>query len=228
MPRDADQIKELGLNQLSDLELQQAVAAFSGFEALFGDQWVDKFFGPSKSKRLVLFLCRLWEAWGSVSGLERSAEIAGRRRHDPTALGVMPEVLTISGLRGAGAQVSLFPEVNGRVPDTQFQCGEETVYVEVSRRSLTESMEVSQTALQRLSQAAAGAVPGRHGKVGISREISYEEMDAVITWLAERMDVEVTLGDLAVFHTSDLATGGGDPNDASTKFVPEPRMFSTI
>jgi hypothetical protein len=52
MVYEIDEIKTLGLDQLSEQELDSAAESLNGFEALFGKEWVDQFFRGGQAMKL--------------------------------------------------------------------------------------------------------------------------------------------------------------------------------
>jgi len=206
----------------------QAHYALNGFSELFGKRWIERYFGSAKSPLFVLFLTTLWQCWEKVSPLPKSNQIERRWSSGVNDAGAVQEVLVCSHLLEAEATVELFPSSNSHVPDARFRFNTDGwTYVEVSHRSLSESRKWTQKVLLELAEGAAGAIQGRHGNVGVNRQISVDELAAIMTWLQNVDDREQRFDDYAIFHTTDLNTGAGDPMDSSVKFVPDPKMFST-
>jgi hypothetical protein len=99
--------------------------------------------------------------------------------------------------------------------------------LEVSKRGVSEILAWTLKCLQELATAVASVVPGKHGKVGLSRNPDKAEMESVVQWLTGINAENGRFQDLAVFHSDSIDTGGGDPNDEAVSFTPQPRMFST-
>jgi hypothetical protein len=228
MVYEIDEIKKLGLDQLSKQELDTATDSLNGFAAQFGREWVDGFFGATQSRLLVLALNDLWLRWNKIRELPGAEDILVRWTRGPNEAGVTSELYVLAGLLDSNFEVELFPNCGTRVPDARFRQSEsDWVYLEVSKRGISEILAWTLKCLQELAMAAASVVPGKHGKVGLSRNPDKAEVESVVRWLTEINSENGRFKDLAVFHSDSIETGGGDPNDEAVSFTPQPRMFST-
>jgi hypothetical protein len=228
MVYEIDEIKKLGLDQLSKQELDSAADSLNGFAALFGREWVDRFFGASQSRLLVLALNNLWLQWIKIRELPGAEDILVRWKSGPNEAGVRSELHVLAGLRDHNFEIELFPNCGGRVPDARFRQSEsDWIYLEVSKRGISEILAWTLKCLKELATAAASVVPGKHGKVGLSRNPDMAVMESIVQWLTGINADNRRFQDLAVFHSDSIETGGGDPNDESVLFTPQPRLFST-
>ena len=223
------ELRQLGLDQLTPFELARARLAFHGFEYLLGRNWLDAICQGTASRSLVLYICCLWETWSLVASLNRSDQLPPRWKAVSSREAVSTEVLTIGRLITAGRQVELFPTIESRTPDARFTDENgEWIYVEVSRRGESESLQHSRRVLQATARAAMRLAPKRHGKIGLRRAISENEVRQLLDWLTSLTVNEdvYSFGDMAVCHATDLQSAVDD-HDPSVLCVPEPRYFIT-
>lgn len=224
------EIQARALGQLTPEQLNAARAAVHGFETLFGRRWVDAHFGPAMSLGRVLSLVDIWNDWSVVAPLQGSGNLADRWRSGISAAGVHAEVAVMARLSRAGATVELEPKIGGRVPDCRFQLetGNRWVYVEVSRRAISEIRERAQHVLTRCAPAVAQAAPGMHGKLAVLRMpvTGGSELDALVDWLRPGLPDGTRFRDLAVFYT-DAHACAVDDADRMSQQVPPPRMTCT-
>lgn len=228
MVYEIDEIKKLGLDQLSEQELDSATESLNGFEALFGKEWVDQVFRGGQSRCYVLALNELWLQWNKIRMLSGAENILIRWKSGPYEAGVSSELYVLAKLLDRNFEVELFPNCEGKIPDARFRQQEaDWVYLEVSKRGISEILAWTLKCLQKLATAAANVVPGKHGKIGLSRNPNEHEMKIIVRWLAEIRAEKARFEDLAVFHSDSIEIGGGDPNDESVLFAAQPRLFST-
>ena len=104
-------IRDLGLNQLTDAQVQDGLEALNGFAGLFGRKWIDDIFGASQSPRVVLFIVHAWQQWKRVAALPGSASLRKRWKEGFQEQGVLSEILVIGKLLGAIDKIELAPKV---------------------------------------------------------------------------------------------------------------------
>jgi len=225
MPYTTSEIRQLGLNQLSDIQLDQALEAFNGFCQDFGRPWVEGYFKGAMSPYLVRAIVNLWQDWSSVKGLPCSEQLTQRWQAGIREGGVQTEVQVVAALMRQGARVELFPVAGSRVPDFRYQVSDAWVYAEVSKREFSQAAGSCQLLLTKVAAAAAKAVPGRNGKVVVLRELTQNDLDRLINWLDAlggegRHDFE----DIAVFDMDTLESGI-DREDGIFQLVGNPKQF---
>jgi len=227
MPYTRSELKELGLNQLSETQLDRALEAFNGLCQDFGRPWLEAYYKGALSPHLVMAIVNLWEDWSLVNRLPGWEQLAKRWQSGIDEQGVKTEVRVVAALLSKGARVELFPPAGNRVPDFRYQVSDAWIYAEVSKRELSKAVESGRLMLNQVADAAAEAVPGRHGKVGVLRELTQDDLNRFIGWLRalgaeERRDFE----DIAVFDTDTLESGT-NREDIVFQLVGSPKLFST-
>lgn len=224
----SEEIQELGINQLNSDEILNAKIAFDGFEKTFGRRWVESFFNGMRSHIYVRYLIQIWNSYQSIKNLPKIEKILERWELGIMKGGVIPEILIFSSIKNNGATLELFPEINNKVPDARFKTTDnDWVYLEVSKRNLSESLKWTHKVLNDLSNAASMVVPGRHGKIGVRRIITKDELNELVDWVSTLNDEQAEYKDLAIFHTTSIETGAGDTFDVSNNYVKGPKLFST-
>jgi len=220
-----DEIRKFGLDQLNSQEINQALEAFNGFAALFSKSWVEAYF-QGYSPMFVRAFVIIWNNYCSIRHLPGVDKLVERWRAGIHEDGVMGEVRVFSCLVRGGAQVELFPSIGGRLPDCRLSAAEKNpwVYMEVSQRGLSKVRQFGQQVLGRASDAAAQAVPGKHGKVGILRMPTPDEADRLIQWLLNGPSEGEAFENLAEFYTGAVENAIGE-NDVIELRVAKPRMF---
>ncbi len=228
MPFTIEEIQHTGLGQLSQQELKSAIEAFNGFEQLFEKTWVDNYFKGMQSRYFVLDLIQAWNDWKQISDLPKANEIIPRWKSGLYEHGVKSELRILAYLRKSKLDIELFPPVNNRLADARIKLPtKKWTYVEISRRHFSKTHIQAQFILTELSAAAAKVKVGRHGKIGIKREITKNQVAEIKKWLENLQAEPAYFKDIAVFHTTGIETGGADPGDLSTLFVKTPRRFGT-
>ena len=196
-------IDALSLQQLSEAESDQALQAFNGFAALFGKDWLTAPFQGAKFPDLVREIAATWDSWQLVAPLTNSDQIVTRWRGFWEE-GVRTELSTIARLLRAGADVELFPKVEGRVPDCSATIVNEGVLFEISQRGISKIRKRSEHVLNLVATAAANAAPDKHAKVGILKQIDDNELEQLLLWLMSNPKDGERLTDIAVLNTSSL------------------------
>ncbi len=221
------ELEELGLRQLSAAELDQALEAFNGFCQDFGRPWLEGYTKRALSPHLVLAVVTLWEDWSLLKGLPGWGQLAQRWRAGVEEQGVKTEVRVVAALLRERARVELFPHAANSVQDFRYRVSDAWVYAEVSKRDVSEVVRSGELMLSQVADAAAEAVPGRHGKVAVLRELTEQEVNRLLGWLRSlgaegRKDFQ----DIAAFDTDTLESGIGR-HDALFDRVGIPKLFST-
>jgi len=213
-----EEIRDLSLDQLTDDQLMDAEESLNGFASLFGKNWVLKYFGSAKATVFVLRLTSAWQDWKLVNNLEGAADLAAKWKAGFTEHGVLLEVQVAAALIRVNAEVQLFPSVGFRFADFRFRMPTIHVgwiYVEVSKRGMSEVMENAQHLLQKVANAAVSAMPKRHGKVALLRFLSEDETSELITWIGTLPDDgdRTRFKDYAYFVADPIETpADGEPN----------------
>jgi hypothetical protein len=222
------EIDELALGQLSAEEVARAVAAFNGFEQLFGAEWIANFFKGSRAPSFVSYVRSLWEDWVVVLPMPQSDNLSRRWAAGIGKAGVEAEVKVFAYLQREGVEVELFPNIeSGRVPDCRFRLNETSIYVEASQRGVSEIRRRGEDALTRLAESAARAFPGYHGKLAVLHIPTTEEVERIMSWLGTLISPgESQLEDLAIFYKDWFESPTSD-EDRIAQIVPKPRLFTT-
>lgn len=225
-----EEIAGLAVGQLSEPELDQAVEAFEGFAGLFGRAWIESFFRAVQSPAFVSYLSSLWRDWLVVRTLPRASELTGRWAQGIGTAGVEAEVHVIAHLVRESTAVELFPEITtGRVPECRFRVDGEWVYVEVSRRAISEVRQRCERVLASVALAAAYAVSGAHGKVALLREPGTDELQRIINWLRTIHTPEgSTLDDLAFFYADSFESPTSADDVIAQKITGPPEFLTHI
>lgn len=223
-----DEISELAINQLSETELNHALEAFNGFAALFNKDWVAGYFQGARSPAFVRAILAMWDDWAIIRNLPRAERLVERWRAGINEEGVQTEVRVFSRLLRGGGLVELFPEVGVRIPDCRFRPNHnhDWVYLEASQRGLSNVRQHGHVVLMKISEAAANAVSGMHGKVAILGTPAQDDVEKIIAWLASGPASGDKFQDVAEFYLDELKSPVG-PNDILKQRISEPRMFST-
>jgi len=224
-------LNKFNIDQLSAERMQKALEAFNGFEQLFGREWVDNLFNGVQSPIYVQYVIELWELWANIKVLTKSDQILKRWRSGISASGVVAELRVLGGLNKPNNNLELFPDVGGGEADAAITIeGEGRVIVEISSRGLSEVLKKANKTLNKLAVGVSGLSEGKHGKVGINRLITDDEIDTLLESIQSNTidgPSSILIKDYGILHTSELSSGGADENDESYTFVPPPRMFAT-
>jgi hypothetical protein len=218
------EIEELGIEQLSQVQIEEAFEAFNGFAEIFGRAWIEAYFGSSNSPLLVSNIVSLWEDWSAVKELEGASKLLDRWKQGVYEQGVSAELRVVAHFSRVGVEVELFPQVGSRVCDFRFRLADDWVYAEVSRRGVSEVLRRRSDILEKVAQASANAVDGMHGKTAILRDLDEEEVEHLLSWLStSRSQGRATRDDLAVFIADSIDSGTNDID----QLVSEPRLYCT-
>jgi hypothetical protein len=221
------EISQLALDQLSPQQLDRCSEAFNGFADDFGKGWIEKFFRGSRAPAFVLYLLWLWDHWNIVRGLPGADELKHRWQTGVKDHGVLAEVRVISEIIQKGGAVELAPPIGTTVPDFRFRADSTWVYCEVSGRRISEPQKRTDAILSKAATVAADAVPGRHGKLSILKEVTDQELAAILSSVPRtETPSQVAVTDFARFYTDDLVSAVSDVDLIAT-VVPVPRQFAT-
>lgn len=221
------EISKLALEQLTPQQLDRCSEAFNGFADDFGRAWIERFFQGSLALPFVLYLLWLWDHWCNVRGLPGADQLKHRWQAGVKDQGVLAEVQVISEIIDKGGTVELAPKIGATVPDFRFKVASTWIYCEVSGRTISEVQKRTDAILSRAATVAAQAVPGRHGKLSILKEVTEHELVTILSSMP-RNDTpnQVAVTDFARFYCDDLASAVSDVDIIATA-VPLPRQFST-
>lgn len=220
-------ISQHALGKLSPQQLERCSTAFNGLAEDFGKSWIENFFQGGQSLPFVLYLSWLWDHWCVVRGLPGSEELKQRWQTGIKNHGVLEEVRVISEIIQKGGIVELAPKIGATVPDFRFRVASTWVYCEVSGRRISEVQKRTDAILSKVANVAAEAIPGRHGKLSILKEVTDKELAAIL-FSMPRTDtpIQVAVTDCAHFYSDDLASAVSDVDPVAV-VVPVPRLFST-
>ena len=189
------------------------------------------YFRSAKATLFVLRLTSAWQDWRLVRGLKGAEEISKKWRPEFTEHGILLEVQVAAALIRMQAEVELFPSVGVRVPDLRFRlCSiyPEWIYVEASKRGVSEVMETAQRILRKVSEAVRAAMPRRHGKVALLRFLNDEELAELTAWFGTvgEPSERTRLKDYAFFVADPIET----PCDSAPNIFDEiapPKFYCT-
>jgi hypothetical protein len=164
-----DEINHMGLDQLSAVELDAATEAYNGFEQLFDRGWVLAPFQGMRSPRFVRMIVNLWQDWLLLRALPNIDRLVQCWRQGINEAGVLTEVAVGARLIRGGARLDLYPLCAGRVPDFRVIAPpeEQVLYLEISKRSISEIKRRSLDVLRHVAETAGLARPGLHCKVAL-------------------------------------------------------------
>lgn len=219
------EVAALGIDQLSPAELDAALEAFNGFAALFSKEWVLKVFRGAQSPIFVRAIVGMWKDWLELAKKPNADQILTRWRQGFFEAGIQAEIVVMARLARAGAQVELFVKTGNRVPDCKATIKNESIFLEISQRGISEIRKRANKILHEFANAAAEARPGLHGKVAILTMTGDAELERAKTWLRAGPDDGSHLDNLVAFHTGSFDEP--NPTGVLESHVPAPRMFST-
>lgn len=224
-------MQELGLGQLSDLDIDRAITAFNGFSGEFGEKWIQDYFQRARSTAFVHELIELWDNWILIRPLPGSEEIEHRWSSGVRASGVSAELRIVAHLLRNHADIELFTPIQShRVPDCRFRprTSEGWTYAEISQRAISELVRQCENILSRVSQAAGEAMPGLQRCVAILRIPNDTELASLLSWIsARKMPEESFMEDLAVFYAKPLGEAAVGADERLNYLLPQPRRFAT-
>ncbi len=222
------EVADLSLGQLTDGELDEALAAFNGFSEIFGRAWIDNYFHGAQIPGFVRSIMAMWDDFQTANHLPRFETIVGRWRHGIDQLGVTAELRVFAQLCRAGLDLELFPPIPSRVPDARIRITPEQpwTYLEVSQRAISRLRNDAESVMLRISEKAADSRPGVHSKVAILRQPAEHELERILSWLASLPASGSRLGDLAILYLEPFETAV-DTNDVLYYHVPQPCLFTT-
>ncbi len=220
----ADDISEIGLNQLSSQEVSEGVEAFNEFGCQFGRAWVDEYVQGAMSRSIVLCIVSYWADWCSVSSLPNADDMQKRWRHGMNEDGVLSEVRVVAGLLRHGAAVEISSSHTAG-PDLRFRAdpGSEWTYAEISHRGLSKLRKRAEHVLTTVSRAACDAVEGVHVQVAMHRLPNDEELERIVSWMRTLDHTrQHRLDDLAALRIAPL---GSPACEALVESVGRPRLI---
>jgi len=222
------EIADLSINQLSNEELNEALAAFSGFSEIFGRTWIDVYFQGVRSPVFTRSIMAMWSDFELIRSLPNVENVVDRWRYGIRGQGVIAEVRTFAQFVRVGLEIELFPLMHKRVPDGRIRtaAGSPWTYFEVSQRAMSELKAYAEKVMMRVSQVAAELNPGVHAKIAILRVPEEFEVDAILEWLKSGPHSGVELQGLAVLAREPIETGVND-GDVLYQHVGQPRFFTT-
>lgn len=219
----SQEIKELGLGQLTDAQLEASVSAFNGLAYLLGKDWVDSHFQGAKAPSIVLSLESLWRSWLLIRDLDGSDGLLARWKGGEGS-SVEAEILIFSRLASQGLQIELYPKINEKFPDCRFKVGDRWVYAEIAKRGISKLRKWVTNVLHNVAEAAAHAIPGKHGKVVILKSPDEKELNKLVSWLkGVENQTKAELEGLAIFWADPLESDSGG---VLFSMIPEPRLFT--
>lgn len=224
MPYTSKFIREFSLGGLPSSAVWRGVTAANGLVALFGPDWIQRAYPSQKSPVFVRRAIAQWDQWRHVRQLPGADALAPRLRlpDDDT----WTEVYVIARLMRAVTSVELEPIVGNGKADCRFRTDHAWTYVEVTKRSkLAPAARSAQRLINQLAQAAAGAVPGRHGVVALLREPRAGEAATLRSWLRNCGVARAVLDDLAIYDSLPWESATNEPPGV-TFALDEPRVWA--
>ena len=178
------EIKELSLNQFSESQLKRAFEAFNGIAQLFGKDFIDIRFKNCRCPSEVIYITETWENWKLVEPLKKSEEILKRWKEGFYKQGIIPELDIFAHLVRCGIVPDLFPDVGSKKADCKINYNNQIIYVEVTRRDLSEAMKKVNNISTEIHDKLGKIFKGRPVKVEILRlPTNKNELNKIINWL---------------------------------------------
>ena len=177
---------------------------------MLGKEWVDSHFNGMQSPPYVLYLESLWRDWLAVENLIGSDQLLSSWRGGQR-YSAQTELRVFARLARQGIKVELYPKVDGNTQDCRFRVDGRWVYVEISRREISQIRKKGFDALTRITTVLTTAARGRHGRIDFLKVPEEDELDEILSWLSGLQNIErVQLRDLAIFWTEPLEDEEGD------------------
>lgn len=185
-----------------------ALNAINQLVAEFGKQWI-----LSAGAHLPFHFIEAWSNWSTIRDMQGAKAIKDRWRDGFDRQGVIPEVRVLAAIRRAIRFLELFPAVNNRVLDCRFKCFPESrwIYVEISKRAISDLSKASQQQLSDLAAAAHAIAKGKHAHIALLRAISDEEHRNLLCWLTESNKKTDAPFEYARFGITELPDGPSKP-----------------
>lgn len=224
-----EQVKEIGLNNLSDEQIRLGVDALNGLSQLIGSDWLDK--KKLKSAKSPIFIyeaIEIWQDWCVIKDLPKAQRILNHLKSEDFYSAIL-EIYVCSKLKKEGLDVKIEPDLGRKNPDFCFELEGQRIYMEVSRRSLSQILEETHKVLQAAAPLVAKVVPGSHGFLGILKPITLNELPEIEKWLKRNYKKsEVSWEGVAYYYsTPDMNSAIGNNDPLSSRF-PKPRLFCTF
>lgn len=222
------EVADLSINQLSDVELDQALIAFNGFRVMFDRTWVDNYFQGAKAPSFVRSIMEMWSDFTVIKNLPNSRQIVDRWRGGVREQGVVAELRILRQLHRVGFAIELFPSVGGRVPDARVRLSTDQpwTYVEASRRSISQTRSDSESLMNCIAIRASDVRPGVHSKVALLHPPDRNELQRILSWLDALPQSGSALENLAMIWIEPIDMENRS-HDELEQVVPQPFLFMT-
>lgn len=221
-------IKDLSLNQFSELQIKRALEAFNEIAKLFGREFIDKRFNGKRIPAEVIYITELWENWKLIEPCKNSGEIIERWKKGLYKEGISAELYIFAHLVKSGIIPELFPCIENRKPDCRFMRNNQWIYLEVTRRETSEMFNKGLKITSEIAKIAGKTAKSKHAKVAILRFPTDEELKKVINWLHNIGNTNnAKLDDLAYLYLDTIQSPVRE-DDKLRELVLAPSLYATF